>query len=135
MKTIKLYALSLLYATIILLGDNNLGTTDLATSVVSDHNVDTYIETTDISKATKIYDVPFDDTAARNDIIVSVAPDSYRPVIVKVAYTPSPWLVYGEDKDYYRVRFIGFSSWAGVGDAGNVVESKSSNEGTTRMNW
>ncbi len=125
-------------------GGNGLGTTDLVTSLLSGRNVPSFVATQDIDKDTMIQDMPFEDDATRNDITVSVESGTYRPVIVKVCYEPVPWLIYDPcdpndptdpGKDYYRVRFIGHSNWAGVGPTGHVVKTRSSNEGKTRMNW
>ena len=125
-------------------GGNGLGTTNLVSSVVSSHPVPHYVETNDTTKAATINDIPFEDDATRSDVVVSVDGGTYRPVIVKVCYEPVPWLIYdpcdpsdpsNPGKDYYRVRFIGKSNWAGVGPTGHVVKTHSSNEGKSRMNW
>jgi hypothetical protein len=72
--------------------------------------------------------------AKQQDINVSVT-GSARPSIVKIQYTPKPWLIYDLDKDFYRVKFIGAGSWNGIGKTGKVSQTKSSKNTKTRMNW
>jgi len=138
MKTVSIFCLAL-STTAITFAANGIGTTDLKTSVNANAaGVNSYVEVTatpTIPKAETITDIPFDDHGSRNDVKVSVDSNTFRPVVVTVSYEPVPWLGYTPLEDYHRVRFIGTAGWAGVGDAGHVVDSKSSNEGNTRMNW
>lgn len=114
---------------------NNIGSTTLSTTISPARDTHRHIQANGISPAISIDGVVFSYTAKREDIKVSVDSNTYRPVIVSVSYAPVPWLVYGPAQDFYRVRFIGKSNWAGIGNGGNVANTKSSNEGTTRMNW
>ena len=85
-------------------------------------------------------DVAFIHTnATRTDVNVSVA-GSARPTTVDIQIEAVPWfaynpldLVYGYP--HYRVKFIGNSSWSGVGNTGNVVETTSNIDNINRMNW
>ena len=52
------------------------------------------------------------------------------------------WLIYNEYNatqpplsPFYRVRFIGDSSWSGVGKTGNVVGNNASSKKTKRLDW
>jgi hypothetical protein len=135
MKTVSIFCL-VLSTTAITFAANSIGTTDLKTSVSEDTTgVNSYVEVIGTPKARTITDIPFDDNGSRTDVTVSVDSNTYRPVVVTVSYKPVPWLGYTPLEDYHRVRFIGTAGWAGVGDSGHVVDSKSSNEGNTRMNW
>ncbi len=125
-------------------GSNGIGVTDLDSNVISERNVPHYLSIGNDNPTTaSIQDMGFDSNATRSDLVVSVAPNTYRPTIVKVCYYPVPWLIYApcdphhpsREKDFHRVRFVGKSAWAGVGSTGKVVNTKSSNEGKTRMNW
>ena len=115
--------------------NNELGDTTLSVSTYRGHDAHPGVSTDSITRATTIYNVPFDDdTAAQNDVNVSVTGAS-RPSIVKVQYQPVPWLIYDPANDYYRVKFIGISDWSGVGKSGFVSDMNSSHETTQRMNW
>ena len=80
-----------------------------------------------------------DSNASRSDVNVSVA-GTGRPSTIGVSIQTPPWLSYNPDDllfgyPTYRVRFIGNSSWSGVGNTGKVVETTSSTSATKRMNW
>jgi hypothetical protein len=83
----------------------------------------------------EVLNVPFDDEiATQNDINISTT-NNARPSTVKVQYNPVPWLIYDPANDFYRVKFVGPSEWAGVGNAGFVTDINSSRETSQRMNW
>ena len=135
MKTVSLFCLAL-STTAVTFAANNIGTTDLQTSVNTNApGVSSFVAVGGIPKATNIQDITFDDVGARNDVTVSVDANTFRPAVVAVSYAPVPWLRYSPQEDFHRVRFIGTAGWAGIGDAGHVVDSKSSNESNRRMNW
>ena len=78
-------------------------------------------------------------STTRNDVNVSVT-GSQRPSTVDIQVETVPWLSYNpNDKLYgyphYRVKFIGNSSWSGVGNTGQVTETTSNSERLNRMNW
>jgi methionine-rich copper-binding protein CopC len=115
--------------------NSELGTTGLSVSTYSGNNASPRVSADGGLPETAITDVAFnDDSAAQNDINISVTGDS-RPSIVRVQYTPVPWLIYDPLNDYYRVKFIGPSDWAGVGKSGFVTDMNSSKETIQRMNW
>ena len=70
----------------------------------------------------------------QQDINVTVG-GSDRPCVVRVAYTPKPWLVYDPANDYYRVHYIGGGTWNGVGGTGKVIRTRSGRTPVPRMNW
>ncbi len=51
------------------------------------------------------------------------------------------WLIYNKDDDtliptpFYKVRFIGDSSWTGVGITGDVINTNASRKKSKRMDW
>jgi hypothetical protein len=118
-----------------LFSNNELGLTDITASHLSESNADPFVSVDDAAKAKTVTDVAFDDNVAtQNDINVSVA-GTARNSMVKVNYAPVPWLVYDVDNDYFRVHFIGPTSWAGVGKTGHVTDTESSKTQNNRMVW
>ncbi len=83
--------------------------------------------------------VPFTDgNASRTDINVTVT-GSARPTTVGVDIRPVPWLLYdpinANGYPHFQVQFIDSAGWSGIGNTGKVVETKSSSETNSRMNW
>jgi hypothetical protein len=111
-----------------------LGSTDLTVSTIEGNDANPLITIGTDTPAATVTDVAFDNPATKEGINIKVT-GTARPTTVKVTYTPVPWLIFDPTKDYYRVRFIGPSSWAGVGNPGHVSDSESSHESTPRMNW
>ncbi len=115
--------------------NNELGITDITASHLTENNADPFVSVNGGTKSKTINDAPFDDNqATQNDVNVSVA-GSARNSMVKVKYDPVPWLIYDEDEDYFRVHFIGPSSWSGVGKTGHVTDTASSKTKNNRMTW
>ena len=110
--------------------------TRLEASMYSERDSDPLVSAPAISADKNIDDVPFNnlDFASQIDINVSTQ-NNNRPSTVKIVYKPSPWLIDNEASQFYKVRFIGPDSWAGVGDTGNVVGTKSNSDENRRMNW
>ena len=118
----------------ILFDKNGIGTTDLSVSTSEGGDANPTVSTDLQSAAQSISDVAFNNPAKKEEINIKVN-GAARPTTVKVNYSPLPWLILDPAKDYYRVRFIGPSSWAGVGNPGHVSDAESSHESTPRMNW
>ncbi len=83
--------------------------------------------------------VPIDDPdATQQDINVSLA-GAGRPSTVDITVIPAPYLRYDRNDPngymHYRVRFIGNSTWSGVGHTGHTVETTSDKNVNPRMNW
>lgn len=119
---------------------NELGDYTLVVSHDAEKNANPSIAVNAGGKNTTINNVLFDDgSATQNDINVSVSGDQ-RPSTVRVDYSLPPWLsTYDSSKppsnDFYRVRFIGPTSWTGVGKTGHVSDVESSDELRRKMNW
>lgn len=80
-----------------------------------------------------------DGNNSRTDINVTVT-GAGRPTTVGVDISPVPWLLYDpvtarNGIPHYQVEFIDSAGWSGVGNTGSVVGTKSSNQGTPRINW
>jgi len=118
-----------------LFANNELGTTDITASHLAENDADPFVSVDGGTKSKIVSDASFNDNqATQNDINVSVAGPN-RNSMVKVKYDPAPWLIYDEDEDFFRVHFIGPSSWAGVGKTGHVTDTASSRTKNNRMNW
>ena len=113
---------------------NELGTTNLVTSHLAEEITVPRVAADGNLPALTNANITFDNPATQNDVNISVIGAS-RPSVIKVQYQPVPWLIFNPLTDFYRVRFIGPSSWAGVGKAGHVTDTSSSLETTKRMNW
>jgi len=77
--------------------------------------------------------------ATRTDVNISLS-GAARPTTVDIQIEPVPWFSYNpldtiNGYPHYRVKFIGNSSWSGVGNTGNVVETTSNRDSINRMNW
>jgi len=77
--------------------------------------------------------------ATRDDINVSIVGNE-RPITVDIQIEAVPWLTYNPldlvyGYPHYRIKFIGNSSWSGVGSTGKVTETTSNKETIHRMNW
>ncbi|MCF6244240.1 MAG: hypothetical protein L3J43_04335, partial [Sulfurovum sp.] len=115
--------------------NNELGTTDITVSHFAEANANPFVSVDAGVKAKTVSDVPFNDNqATQNDINVSVA-GSERNSMIKVGYNPVPWLIYDPLDDYFKVHFIGPSTWAGVGKTGHVTDTGSSSTQNDRMTW
>jgi hypothetical protein len=113
---------------------NELGTTNLVVSHLSEEITVPRVAADGNLPALTNANVTFDNPATQNDVNISVI-GANRPSVIKVQYNPVPWLIFNPLTDFYRVRFIGPSSWAGVGKAGHVTDTTSSTENARRMNW
>ena len=83
--------------------------------------------------------VDFDDPeATQADINVSLGGPA-RPSTVDITVRQPPYLRYDKNDIngymHYRVRFIGDSTWSGVGNTGNTIETTSNKNTNPRMNW
>jgi len=111
-----------------------IGTTDIEVQYLSEKNADAVVSVDALVAKKLAKDVIFNDgNATQNDINISVR-NEQRNSMIKVIFKPVPWLRY-EVEDYYRLHFVGPSSWAGVGKTGHVTDSKSSDTQNNRMNW
>jgi hypothetical protein len=84
-----------------------------------------------------------------NSISVSKEANATLPLEVGINLVTDPtktnytdrWLIYNPDDNtkapvpFYKVRFIGDSTWAGVGKTGNVVNTNASSKKTKRLDW
>ena len=111
----------------------NDGTTDLVASTIDGASASPGVSPSN--------DISFTDAnASKVDINVTVT-GSGRPSTVGIEIRPVPWLRYDKDglnaNGYpsYQVDFIDGAGWSGIGNTGEVVETKSSNQNTQRMNW
>jgi len=115
--------------------NTELGQNTLVVSHDSEENANPSISFNNGTLAMTLTNVPFDDNnASQEDINVSVA-GAARPSTQRIVYTPPPWLIYDPANDFYRVRFIGPSTWVGVGKTGRVSETESLDESRRKMSW
>ena len=97
------------------------------------------IQGTATPSVTPTTNIAFKDiNASREDVNVSIT-GATRPSVIDVTITTPPWLSYNPQNSSgypeYRLRFIGGTSWAGVGNTGKVVGTTSSTTAVKRMNW
>jgi len=114
-----------------------VGQTAITVSTYTGADADPYVLVAPlVAKAKSATDVAFDtpDPAKQTDINISIAGPA-RPSVVKVKLDPQPWLIHDPVNDYYRVKFIGENHWSGIGNAGEVMQSTSTQEKSRRMNW
>ena len=114
-----------------------IGTIDLNASTFGTNSATPYtIAVPSGTSGNPATDVSIDSPNAgmQQDINVTVG-GATRPCVVKVAYTPKPWLVYDPAKNYYRVHYIGGGTWNGVGGTGKVIHTRSGRTPVPRMNW
>ncbi|SFV54311.1 MSHA biogenesis protein MshQ [hydrothermal vent metagenome] len=93
-------------------------------------------------------DIDINSNGIQNGITVSRGGNPTLPMTVlfeletdNFVHKTDSWLLYNEASadekpdPFYKVRFIDSSSWAGVGDEGNVIDRKSTTPKNQRMNW
>lgn len=88
----------------------------------------------------KQFDGPLPDASGdMTDINVTINIGDPKPAIINVSIEPDPWHVYSVTDlsgfPYYRIKFIGPSTWSGVGNTGQTVDATSSSISNRRLNW
>ena len=128
-----------------LFSPNKLGTSDLNISHYTGRPSNPRLSYEDQNEQEEITKMGYSsDTAAQEDLNVSIQPNDPRPTTVRIRYKSSPWLQYpgagagaDEDKDNpFDVRFpVGPGMWTGYGKTGHVVDDEISDSKSRRVEW
>ncbi len=117
------------------------GLTDLAVSTLFGEAASPQIAINNGTPNNRVTDVAFDDTdSSQKDVNISLS-GSGRPSTVDISIEPQgPWLRFNPDDPngypHYRVKFIGDSTWSGVGNTGFTTEATANdNANSSRLNW
>jgi len=115
---------------------DELGKTDLSVKTILGNDAKPIVRNADNNSDKNIN---FNDNpASQKDVYVQLTTDD-RPSVVEVEIIGEPWLLYDENDinghPKYRIKFIGDSAWSGIGNTGEVINSKAVSTPTRRILW